>query len=68
MEINFAQLQEQLIAGDLGVLEGERKAYVKRFWIGFFICFGLLIAVLGACFQSMLLKVLRLVPASVPLQ
>lgn len=48
MEINFAQLQAKMIAGDLGVLEGERKAYVKRFWIGFFICFGLLMAVLGA--------------------
>lgn len=48
MEINFAQLQANMIAGDLGVLEGQRKAYVKRFWIGFFICFGLIMAVLGA--------------------
>ncbi|WP_294675616.1 DUF3137 domain-containing protein [uncultured Fluviicola sp.] len=46
MEINFAQLQADLIAGDLGVLEAERKAYVKRFWIGFFICFGLVAAIL----------------------
>ena len=46
MEINFAQLQAQLIAGDLGALEGERKAYVKRFWTGFFICFGLIAAII----------------------
>lgn len=46
MEINFAQLQADLIAGDLGVLEAERKAYVKRFWLGFFICFGLVAAIL----------------------
>lgn len=46
MEINFAQLQADLIVGDLGVLEAERKAYVKRFWIGFFICFGLVAAIL----------------------
>lgn len=52
MEINFAQLQADLIAGDLGVLERERKAYVKRFWTGFFICFGLLLAVLGAWLVS----------------
>lgn len=52
MEINFAQLQADLIAGDLGVLEGERKAYVKRFWIGFLICFGLVAAVLIAWFVS----------------
>lgn len=45
MEVNFAQLQADLIAGDLGVLEAERKAYVKRFWIGFFIFLGALAAV-----------------------
>lgn len=42
METDFAQLQSDLIAGDLGVLEAERKAYVKRFWTGFVICFGLI--------------------------
>lgn len=52
MEINFAQLQADLIAGDLGVLEAERKAYVKRFWIGFFICFGLVAAILIAWLAS----------------
>jgi hypothetical protein len=52
MEVNFAQLQADLIAGDLGVLEADRKAYVKRFWTGFFICFGLVAAVLIAWFVS----------------
>ncbi len=52
MEINFAQLQAVLIAGDLGILEAERKAYVKRFWIGFFICFGLVAAILIAWLAS----------------
>ena len=37
MEINFTQLQADLIAGDLGVLETERKTYVKKFWKGFLI-------------------------------
>lgn len=41
-DIDFAQLQADLIAGDLGVLERERKAYVKRFWTGFVVCFGLI--------------------------
>ncbi|WP_343632302.1 DUF3137 domain-containing protein [Fluviicola sp.] len=48
MEINFAQLQADMIAGDLGVLEAERKAYVKRFWTGFFIFLGALGAVCAA--------------------
>lgn len=45
MEINFAQLQAELIAGDLGVLEAERKAYVKKFWKGFLIFLALFVGV-----------------------
>lgn len=41
MEINFAQLQADLIAGDLGVLEAERKAFTKKFWKRFFLCLAL---------------------------
>ncbi|TSJ48179.1 DUF3137 domain-containing protein [Fluviicola chungangensis] len=52
MEINFAQLQAELIAGDLGFLEQERKSYIKKFWIGFFSCFGLLLMVLGTWLVS----------------
>lgn len=42
MEIDFAQLQADMIAGDLGVLEAERKGYVKRFWTGFLVFLGAL--------------------------
>lgn len=52
MEINFAQLQTDLIAGDLGVLEAERKTYVKKFWIWFFIYFGTIAAIMLAWFAT----------------
>ncbi|MDF3025801.1 MAG: galanin [Fluviicola sp.] len=45
MEINFAQLQADLIAGDLGVLESERRAYTKKFWKYFLICLAFFIGV-----------------------
>ncbi len=45
MEINFAQLQADLIAGDLGALEAERKAFTKKFWKRFFICLALFVGI-----------------------
>ncbi len=42
--MNFAQLQATMIAGDLGVLEAERKAFIKKFWKRFFICLAILVA------------------------
>jgi hypothetical protein len=45
MEINFTQLQADLIAGDLGVLESERTTYTKKFWKRFFICLALFIGI-----------------------
>lgn len=45
MEINFAQLQSGLIAGDLGALEAERKAFTKKFWKRFFICLALFVGI-----------------------
>lgn len=44
MEMDFAQLQATMIAGDLGVLEAERKAFVKKFWMRLLICLGILAA------------------------
>lgn len=45
MEIDFAQLQADLIAGDLHSLEAERKAFTKKFWKYFFICFAFFLGV-----------------------
>jgi hypothetical protein len=45
MEINFAQFQANLITGDLGVLESERKVFTAKFRKRFFICLALFIAV-----------------------
>ncbi|MNJ84447.1 hypothetical protein D3C87_19000 [compost metagenome] len=42
--MDFAQLQATMIAGDLGVLETERKAFIKKFWKRFFICLAILVA------------------------
>ena len=45
MEINFAQLQSDMIAGDLGVLESERKEFTRKFRKVFFICLALFIVI-----------------------
>lgn len=47
-EIDFAQLQATMIAGDLGVLEAERKAFVKKFWKRLFICLAILAGAVAA--------------------
>lgn len=50
MEMDFAQLQATMIAGDLGILEAQRKAFVKKFWLRLLIGLGVLagIVVLAA--------------------
>lgn len=45
MEIDFAKLQADLIAGDLHALEAERKAFTKKFWKYFFICLAFFLGV-----------------------
>lgn len=46
MEQSFAQLQAAMIASNLGVLEAERKAFVKKFLKQVLICTGVLIGVI----------------------
>ncbi|AEA46030.1 DUF3137 domain-containing protein [Fluviicola taffensis] len=50
MDINFAQLQADMIAGDLSVLEAERKSFTKKFWKHFLICLALFIGIPLAVF------------------
>jgi hypothetical protein len=45
MEIDFAKLQADLISGELGILETERKAFTQKFWKRFFICLALFIGI-----------------------
>lgn len=45
MEINFAQLQSEMITGDLGALEAERKEFTAKFWKRFFISLALFIGI-----------------------
>ncbi|MNJ86068.1 hypothetical protein D3C87_35510 [compost metagenome] len=45
MEIDFAKLQADLIAGDLHALETGRKAFTKKFWKYFIISLALFIGV-----------------------
>lgn len=50
MEINFAELQANMVSGDLSALEAERKAFTGKFWKRFFICLVLFIGIPLAIF------------------